>query len=255
MYDIHMIKRLLSVLELAAEDPGTISAKFQGAAARPYALLRRPWARALGIRTVLDVGAHEGRWAKACRLALPEVTICSFEPIPACNAVLRARMRGDAKHRVYPFALGRTLGELRLQLHAYSASSSLLSATDEFKKLNQGDRTVSEFLVPVMTLDSLKDSESWEGPILLKLDVQGYELEVVKGSVTLLPNIASIVAETSFRPLYHGQVVFGAFHDYLAGFGFRYFGSAGTVLQLSNKLEIQQDSVFINERFFPQIGW
>jgi len=60
-------------------------------------------------------------------------------PMPACQAELSARMLGDEKHRVYPFALGRTLGELKLQLHAHAASSSLLVEADEFRKLNQGD--------------------------------------------------------------------------------------------------------------------
>ncbi|HWZ95450.1 MAG TPA: FkbM family methyltransferase [Opitutaceae bacterium] len=248
-----MITRLLSILQLAAETPASITAKLRGADARAYAFLRRPWIAQLGIQTVLDVGGNVGHWAKACRLAMPDVAICSFEPLPACQEALRKRMSGDARHQTLSMALGSRPGELTMHVHAHAASSSLLPETDTMRDLNRGRGTMGELPVPVETLDNMASVHKWSRPCLLKIDVQGYELEVLKGAAGMLPDTALIIAETSFRPLYQGQACFQQIHDYVSNSGFVYMGSSESVLKMGNGLEVQQDSLFINELFLPKV--
>ena len=250
-----MISRLLSVLQLAAENPGTVAAKLRGADARVYALLSRPWLKQLQVNTVLDVGANVGHWAKACRLALPDVFISSFEPIPECQNALSQQMANDPKHTIFPYALGRTRSELKLHLHSHAASSSLLTATKDFKGISNGSVAVRELPVSVETLDNIARENRWPGPYLLKLDVQGYELEVLRGAASVLPKTALIIAETSFRPLYQEQAIFGDIHRHLTEAGFSYCGAAESVLRLSSGLEVQQDSLFVRNDLMQHLAW
>jgi FkbM family methyltransferase len=249
-----MLKRLVSIIETAVDAPGSVAAKLRGADARTFAFLRCPWIRDLGIRTVLDVGANIGRWAKACRLALGDVAICSFEPVPSCQDALRTRMREDGKHRVYAFALGRIPGEANMRVHTHAASSSLLVESDELRRLNRHIGTTHEISVKVTTLDSMHATECWDPPFMLKVDVQGFELEVLGGAQKVLVDVAAIVVETSFRTLYGHQPLFEDIHDYLVKSGFAYVGAAESVLRLSNRLEVQQDSVFVRKPVLARLG-
>lgn len=250
-----MISRLFSILQLAADNPSSIIAKLRGADARVYALLSRPWLQQLGVKSVLDVGANVGHWAKACRLAMPELLINSFEPIPECQNAIRRRMANDSKFNIFPFALGRARGELKLHVHSHTASSSLLVETEAFRDVSNGSTSIQDLSVKVETLDNLAREHHWSGQYLLKLDVQGYELEVLLGAAELLPEVALIIVETSFLSLYQKQSVFGDIHTHLLKAGFSYFGAAESVLRLSNGLEVQQDSLFIRNDLAKQLRW
>lgn len=248
-----MLSRLLSITQFAIENPGALMAKLRGADAKPYGFMTRPWVQAMGINTAFDIGANVGRWSKACRLAMPNAFICAFEPIPSCQDAMRRKMQGDKRHQIFPCALGSSRGQMILNVHEHAASSSLLSENQAMKNINAKSTTIEKISVTIETLDHLKQSNDWAAPYFLKLDVQGFELEVLKGASNILSNTALIVAETSFKSLYERQAIFSDLHDYLNKARFQYFGAAESVLKTRGGLEVQQDSVFINTALIDKI--
>lgn len=82
-------------------------------------------------------------------------------------------------------------------------------------------------------------------PVLLKLDVQGYERRVLEGARITLRAVEIVVVEVSFRPLYEGQSSFGHTYDLLYRSGFRYAGSMDTMLSPLDQSIMQEDAVFV----------
>jgi hypothetical protein len=81
--------------------------------------------------------------------------------------------------------------------------------------------------VPIKRLDACV-SKPLPRPILLKIDVQGFELEVLKGATDLLPQIDSIYVEASFVELYEGQALHEEIAQFLTAAGFRLEGRYNT---------------------------
>jgi FkbM family methyltransferase len=156
-------------------------------------------------RTVLDVGANRGQFALFALNRFPGATLHCFEPVPAALDTLRQVLDGRAGVHVHPVALGREPGEARLHVSASDDSSSLLPVGSRLQSAYPGTRTVEEISVPVARLDELLDPAELAGPCLMKIDVQGFEAEVLRGAAGLLPAVDDVLVECSFVELYEGQ--------------------------------------------------
>jgi hypothetical protein len=62
--------------------------------------------------------------------------------------------------------------------------------------------------------------------VLLKLDVQGFELEALRGAERVLASVDTVLTECSFVPFYSGQALFDEVRDFLHERGFRLVGGA-----------------------------
>ena len=81
--------------------------------------------------------------------------------------------------------------------------------------------------VPVVTLDDYVRRERLHKIYLIKIDVQGYEMHVLRGAQQVLTRIEHILVESAVRPLYHGAARFTEVCDFLAGNGFHLIGMQG----------------------------
>ncbi|MEI7893325.1 MAG: FkbM family methyltransferase, partial [Myxococcales bacterium] len=81
-------------------------------------------------------------------------------------------------------------------------------------------------------------------PLLLKLDVQGYELEVLKGASRTLPRCSLLLLEASLQELYVGEALFGSIHAWLGERGFILAGLAGSLRDPSDGRPLQIDALF-----------
>jgi FkbM family methyltransferase len=160
----------------------------------------------MDFRTVVDVGANRGQFTLFCRDEFLQATVISFEPLPAAAAKFRRVFSGDDKVKLYETALGATAGESLMRITADDDASSLLAVgavqTDLF-----GTREVSQRIVPVRRLDQILSPEQIAAPALLKIDVQGFEVEVLRGAEGLLSAFEVVYVEASFRELYVGQAL------------------------------------------------
>jgi len=163
---------------------------------------------------VLDVGANRGQFAAAALHRWPGCRVVSFEPVEAVAAQLRA-VRSGGRLTVHQVALGRRSGVLPIHVHRYSPSTSALAALDA-----TDEASIVE--VRLCTLDEvLADVDLAGRRVLLKLDVQGFEVEVLAGATEVLGAVDRIVVEQAFVPAYDGQPLFEEVHVVLQGLGFR----------------------------------
>lgn len=178
--------------------------------------------RQLGpLGTVLDIGANRGQFALAVRAVWPEARVLCFEPLPGPVRVLRALFAGDRYVEVYEVAVGPRSGEALIHVSAADDSSSLLPIGPLQERLFPGTGAVGSVPVRVVRLEDVIDPARLVRPVLLKLDVQGYELEALRGSEEVLEVVDHVLVECSFVELYAGQSLAHEVIDWLHARGLR----------------------------------
>jgi FkbM family methyltransferase len=176
------------------------------------------------INCVIDVGARVGQYGTWLRRNGFRGRIVSFEPIESNVTQLRAEADGDRAWSLHRLALGADPGEAEINVTNESQFSSFLSPNDLSAKLFAHDVAVARReTVPIARLDDLFDqivSGIEEPRVYLKLDTQGYDLEVLKGATQSLPRIVAMQSEVSFLPIYEGMPGFAEAIAHLRECGF-----------------------------------
>jgi FkbM family methyltransferase len=197
-----------------------------------------------GIRTVLDVGANRGQFALFTRRRYPDAMIYCFEPLASPRRKLEALFAADAAVQAMPYALGAASGAATLHETRDDDSSSLMTATDVQTRNFPGSREVASVPIAVRTLDAVAADLALVPPVLLKIDVQGAELDVLRGAVSTLPALDYAFIECSFVELYAGQALIDDVLEFLRERGFRTvgtgvptYGHGGQALQIDVLLE------------------
>ena len=177
----------------------------------------------LDCRTVVDIGANRGQFALVARRCLPHARVISFEPLPAAAAKFRAVFAGDDRVTLHEAAIGPSPGNATIHVSKRDDSSSLLPTTATQVALFPGTAEVATATVRVASLREFISAADIQSPALLKLDVQGYELEALRGCEDLLDQFAYVYAECSFVELYGGQALADEVVAWLRerGFGLR----------------------------------
>jgi FkbM family methyltransferase len=162
--------------------------------------------------TVFDVGANTGQSVKRFSELLPGCWLHAFEPSPTAFAQLRENTQRTPNLRLTNAGIGASAGLLSLIENDHSNMSSFL-------KLGEAGwgEIVRETPVPVITLDDYCADSSIEHIDLLKIDTQGYELEVLKGATTLLSEhrIGLLYLEIIFSNQYEGLPSFETLYGHL----------------------------------------
>ncbi|MGI8664198.1 MAG: FkbM family methyltransferase [Acidimicrobiales bacterium] len=157
--------------------------------------------------TILDIGANRGQFSAAALHRFPRASVTAFEPLPGPAAALRRL----PLHAVHEIVLGAVEKVVAFRPQAYDLSSSVLP-------MHGGDGPVVE--LRQQRLDQVVALEDLRGVVLMKLDVQGYELEVLAGAGELLGAAFAIVIEQAFEQAYEGQPSFDQVHGELVRLGF-----------------------------------
>lgn len=198
-----------------------VAALGQGVAA---AVEHEPVLAALGCATVVDIGANRGQFALVAERCFPSARIVSFEPLPGPARKYRLLFGGRENIRLHQSAIGPQAGTVTMHVSRRDDSSSLLPITALQDSLFPGTAERSTEMVPVAPLDTFVSADSILSPALLKLDVQGYELQALRGCEPLLERFEFVYAECSFVELYAGQALAHEVIAYLQERGFRLCG-------------------------------
>jgi FkbM family methyltransferase len=174
--------------------------------------------------TVVDIGANRGQFSLLCAGLYPAARIFAFEPLPRPYAVLARVTAGDPRIAIHQAAIGPWAGATRMHVMRPDDSSSLLAPTERQKAVFPAVGENGTTMVEVAPLDAFVDRSDLAPPALLKLDVQGFELEALKGCAGLLDRFLAVYLECSFEPLYAGQALADEVLAHLFDHG---FGLAG----------------------------
>ena len=200
------------------------------------------------IRSIIDVGANSGQFAKAITDFFPEAEIYCIEPLQdVFNQLACWANKQNGKIKTFNFALGDSQGISEIILHAdHNYSSSLLRTTDYAKSIYPQMKRQSPVTVNVTTLDSLVNNLSTllVGDILIKLDVQGYEDRVIRGGMETFRKARACILEINLDHLYEYQADFQDLTNLLYSLGYRYIGNLDQTYAEDGHV-IFIDSVFI----------
>lgn len=174
----------------------------------------------LGLETIVDVGANVGQFSLLARALYPSSRIVAFEPLREAAARYRRVFAGDPKTALHEAAIAPCAGAATLHVSASADSSSLLPITDRQVARFPGTWEVAVATVDAAPLDTFLSPAEILPPALLKIDVQGFELEVLRASRSLLDTFGHVYVEASFEELYEGQALAGEVAAFLAEHGF-----------------------------------
>jgi FkbM family methyltransferase len=194
--------------------------------------------------TVIDVGANVGQFAVAAAKLFPNVRVHPFEPAPEAAEQLRRNVAGIGNIRVYPIALGDTEGTVELHINSHSHSSSILRLAKSHRVAFPDAREIGTVAVKLSTLDDIFGEAELVPPVLLKLDVQGYEAMALRGGKETLKRVDYAVVETSFKPLYKGEAPFTELLRLMEDLGFSFIGPVGWLADARTRTLLQIDALF-----------
>jgi FkbM family methyltransferase len=161
------------------------------------------------IDAIIDVGANKGQFALRMRQLGYSGPIYSFEPTQQAYSALSTLSAKDSRWFTYNIALGRISGSRNINVTKDSVFSSFLDPNDLANARFGPDviNTESREHVEVTTLADFFDRNSKPigERVLLKMDTQGFDLEVFAGAISVLHNIKCLLSEISFIPTYNGM--------------------------------------------------
>jgi FkbM family methyltransferase len=196
--------------------------------------------------SIIDVGAHYGQFALLARRRYPTATLYCIEPLPEACSRLRRVLARDSNAMVIDVAAADRASEADFYVSRSSDSSSLLPITRKYTTAFPGTNGVAVTRVRTVPLDDLIERGSLRRPTLLKIDVQGSELAVLRGAERLLFCIDEVFVECFFVELYEGQPLIDDVINHLYGRGLRLAGIYSVVRDDEGRC-LQADLLFARQ--------
>jgi len=221
----------------------------------PQTRLHSDWAMLAPIgpvtrpHVIFDVGANEGWFFHCWTDWCPPAEVHAFEP--AEEAFTRSKIYDAPNIHLNRVAVGRTPGKLPLHVLSESTvSNSLLAPVDEtWREIGYHTGEVFMREVDVITLDDYARRNAIESVYLIKIDVQGFELEVLEGAAEVLQRTDYVFVEAALRPLYEGAPRFTAVYDFLADHGFHLMTLRAW--HRGNNVLVETDMLFRRNELMP----
>ncbi|RUM42185.1 MAG: FkbM family methyltransferase [Desulfocapsa sp.] len=201
------------------------------------------------INLVLDVGANTGQYATLLRENGYKGNIISFEPVARNLAVLEIKAGKDPLWHICPYGLGASNQFLDINVTQLSTFSSFLTPNEYAGQLFTADTPIESIeKVEVKRLDAVYDdlcsviNEDVVVPYL-KMDTQGYDLEVLKGCQNIIEEIEAFQSEISLIPLYENMPDHIEALKYFQKLGFSLTGMYQVTRDRSNQLLVEMECV------------
>ena len=174
------------------------------------------------IKTIIDVGAHKGEFAQNALQIESVNKIIAFEPQKKIFSLLKEKFSDNDKVVLNNFALSEKVEKRIMKINKMTATSTLNHEINDdslyfkFKSflLYQKNSIIDEEEIDTTTFDAFFNEEIFNENTLLKIDTEGYELKVLKGSNQKIKEIKYILIENQFSKMYK-NVNFKDCHDFL----------------------------------------
>jgi len=187
-------------------------------------------------KTIIDVGAYTGGWTTSVIKYFPEAKFIMCEAQPTKKPFLEKIKQKFPSQVEYHMGLLGAKEKDNMPYYLMETGSSV------FEENSGYDR--EKVQLPMRTLDTLIDVNSLEAPFLLKLDVQGYEIEVLKGARTLLAKADIILLEVSILEYNKGAPLIAEVIDFMNTHGFSMFDITELKRTSGNHALFQADAFF-----------
>jgi FkbM family methyltransferase len=204
------------VVRYPTRRPRVSSASVLRAVAPTAGLLRRPL-------VVVDAGARWGVAHAWSAFDPGHVEVIGFEPDDAECRRLKLLYRGRSNVRFVPLALGSERGSRQLYVTADPAAASLYQPDEETirRRPELRSATVTGTVeISLVTLDEWTREAGIPAVDAIKLDVQGAELDVLRGAARTLETVRALELEVEFNEIYHGQPLFADIDRFVRASGF-----------------------------------
>lgn len=176
---------------------------------------------AKNIDCIIDVGANSGQFALFVRELGFEGYIVSFEPVKSAYNTLEMTAKSDDKWLCYNLALGDREEKKTINVYKGTTFSSFFEANEYSKNIWQSLGSVEPEIVNVVKLDDIFGEilrRTGCANFYLKMDTQGYDINVFHGAVESLEKIKSIQSELSLIAIYNDMPpaydILNEFHQY-----------------------------------------
>lgn len=168
--------------------------------------------RGLRPHSVLDVGANYGAWSHVAKSVFQDAQFYLIEPQVEMKPFLDRFCDDTHGAKWFLAGAGSSVGELLLTTWNDFAGSSFLPGQDHSAE--------NQRRVPVVTIDSLVQQGEMDPPDLIKIDVQGFELEVLQGSRSCFDHTEMFIIEVSFFKTHPERPVFLDVVNFMADKGY-----------------------------------
>jgi len=200
--------------------------------------------RELACRFVVDIGANRGQFSVVAERCYPEAQIFAFEPLACASDDFRRLFASRPLVSLYQMAVGPSCSEATIHVAKKDHSSSLLPITAVQTSYFPGTGEKDTKTVQMTTLESIIAEGEVVSPSLLKVDVQGFELETLRGCESLLWKFDYVYVECSFVELYEGQAMADEVIGFLENRGLWLAGVYNMLYSRSDGCAIQGDFLF-----------
>jgi FkbM family methyltransferase len=196
----------------------------------------------LAPATVMDVGAAWGAFTQTSRTVFPAARYLAVEPLEENRPALEALTRKCPGVDFVIAAAAAKPGTVTLQVHPDLVGSSL------YRELDIGGVNGAPRAVRAVTLDGLAAEFGLAGPFLLKLDVQGAELDVLEGAAIVLPAAEYVLIEVSLFEFFEGGPVLKDVVGFMHAREFAAYDVIGWQYRPLDQAMAQLDIAFAKER-------
>jgi FkbM family methyltransferase len=175
---------------------------------------------------VFDVGAFQGEATRSYLELFPTAEIYAFEPYPPSYDALQAKYAANPRVHLVNAAVSSGNGEATFYVNGIPSTNSLLPRPAAGRRYFSPQAiTRSTISVPTIRIDEFRAARDVGVPDILKLDIQGMELEALRGAEETLKSglVSLIFSEVTFVPHYEGGVLFDEISAHLRERGYTLF--------------------------------
>lgn len=200
------------------------------------------------INKIFDIGANVGNYAMVMRKLGFEGNIVSFEPLSETFKKLQKNAAKDNNWETINIALGDKDGESEINIAGNNDSSSILEMMPSHSKSAPESSYIGNERIKVNKLDTLFENLYRKGDnAFVKIDTQGYELNVLQGAEKSLSHIKGIQIEMSLVQLYDGGILYKEMIDLIEKKGFSLFSIENGFSDPESGELLQMDGIFFKK--------
>jgi FkbM family methyltransferase len=199
--------------------------------------------KACEFNVLFDIGSNRGQFALIARSLKSELELYCFEPQVNAFEILNKVFSKQDGFTSFNKGVGSVEGRRAIFVARSDDSSSYLQPSQEQILLSRSSRISNTIETEIMVLDQFIHIIRPKDLVFLKIDVQGFEYEVLLGGHNFLQHVEYIYCESSFVELYLGQKLFSEISCHLSEYGFVVKGFFNEIYNSDGEL-IQADILF-----------